>query len=407
MSLVALPRRFPPLVGFLGRRIVWAVAALLAFASIAFFAINLLIPYDYATNYFWQGGTALMFEMREVLGLDRSIWARYFEYMGNLLTGGIGSGLDGRPVIEQVMSALPITLLAFAAAAVIAYLLGDWLGRLVAWRRNKVLAGAASTVGVLLFTSFPPWLAFLLIYFGAGPLLRARTAVGLPTDSSALWVGNVVNEHDVTAAMAAALMVSLVVALIVRSWGKRHDRRLVTWLALPVSLVGVGVAMSLLGVGDLALDLLFRANRSVSVGPGSPIIATLALILIAFGEMMLIARAGVAAEMTEDYVLAAHAKGLPDRVVRDHHVGRNAVLPSLSRFLTGIPYLLTGLIILEREFQLGGISLLFFNAIEEANTPLILGTLLVMGLIGVVARVVLDVLHFTLDPRIRIRGEAA
>jgi ABC-type dipeptide/oligopeptide/nickel transport system permease component len=50
---------------------------------------------------------------------------------------------------------------------------------------------------------------------------------------------------------------------------------------------------------------------------------------------------------------------------------------------------------------------LFFVSIEEANTPLIIGTLLVMGVIGVVARVVLDVLHFSLDPRIRVPGEAA
>jgi peptide/nickel transport system permease protein len=371
-----------------------------------FFAVNLLIPYDYATTYWWQGGTRLMMEMREVLGLDRSIWVRYVEYMGDLLTGGAGVGMDGTPVIGQVLAALPITLLTFGAAGVVAYLLGDWLGRLVAWRRSRMLAGAASTVGVVLFTSFPPWLAFLLIYFGAGPLLRARSVVGLPVDSAPLWTGRLIDENDVTAALAVAVMMGLVVALLIRAWGKRHDRRLVLWLAMPIALSGVGLAMSLLGVGDLALDLLFRANRSLSIGAGSPLIAATALILIAFGETMLISRAGVSAEMTEDYVLVAHAKGLPDRVVRDRHVGRNAVLPTLSRFLTGVPYLLTGLIILEREFQLGGLSSLFFVSIEEANTPLIIGTLLMMGVIGLVARVVLDVLHFTLDPRIRVAGEA-
>ncbi|MEX2623776.1 MAG: ABC transporter permease [Acidimicrobiia bacterium] len=399
--------RVPPVVAFLARRVVWALASLLAFATVVFFAVNLLIPYDYATNYWWQGGTRLMMEMREVLGLGRSIWVRYLEYMSDLLTGGVGVGLDGTPVIDQVMAALPITLLTFGAAGVVAYLLGDWLGRLVAWKRSRVLAGAASTVSVVLFTSFPPWLAFLLIYFGAGPLLRARSVVGLPVDSSPLWTGRLIDESDVIAALAVAVIIGLVVALLLRGWGKRYDRRLVVWLAMPVALIGVGLAMSLLGVGDLALDVLFRADRSLSIGEGSPLIAAIALILIAFGETMLIARAGVSAEMTEDYVLVAHAKGLPDRVVRDHHVGRNAVLPTLSRFLTGVPYLLTGLIILEREFRLGGLSSLFFVSIEEANTPLIIGTLLMMGVIGVAARVVLDLLHFTLDPRIRVPGEAA
>lgn len=392
------------MTGFLARRVGWALVSLVGFASVAFFAVNLLIPYDYATSFWFRGGTPAVLAGREALGLDRPLMNRYWDFLSGLFTGGLGDGFDGRSVIEQVVGALPVTVLTFGAAGVVAYLLGDWMGRLVAWRKNRIAAGATSTVAVVLFTTFPPWLAFLLIYFGTEPLRRARRALNLPADSAVLWSTAVVDEADVTAVMAVAVIVGLIAALRMRAWGRRYDRRFVTWLAFPVALSGVITAVSLLGVGDLALDLLFRADRSASVGAGSPVVAATALVLVALGEMMLISRAGVAAEMNEEYVLMARAKGVPERLVRDRHVGRNVVLPSLSRFLTGIPYLLTGLIILEREFQLSGLSLLFFDAIETANTPLIVGTLLIMGAIGLLARVVLDVLHFRLDPRIRRPG---
>ncbi len=403
----AMSRPFPAeasMTSYLARRLVWAIVSLMALASVAFFAINLLIPYDYATNFWFRGGVPAMLAARVELGLDRPLMARFLDFIAGLLTGGLGEGFDGTPVVEQVVAALPITLLTFGAASVIAYLLGNWIGRIVAWRKNRMAAGATTAAAVVLFTTFPPWLAFLLIYFGTRPLRRARDALNLPADSARLWSNAVVDEADVITVLALGVMVGLIAALGMRAWGRRHDRRLVAWLAFPVALLGVVLAIKLLGVGTLALDLLFRSDRSASVGAGSPVIAALALVLIAFGEVMLITRAGVAAEMTEEYVLVARAKGLPDRMVRDRHVQRNVVLPSLSRFLTGVPYLLTGLIILEREFQLGGLSLLFFEAIETANTPLIIGTLLVVGIIGLIARLTLDIIHFRLDPRIRLPG---
>jgi ABC-type dipeptide/oligopeptide/nickel transport system permease component len=94
--------------------------------------------------------------------------------------------------------------------------------------------------------------------------------------------------------------------------------------------------------------------------------------------------------------------------VRDRHVAPNAIVPALSRFITSVPYLLTGLIIIERELRLGstptaagGIASLFFEAIESGDVPVILGILLMVGAIGMALRIALDVAQMVMDPRIR------
>ncbi|MGH8875669.1 MAG: ABC transporter permease subunit, partial [Acidimicrobiia bacterium] len=104
-----------------------------------------------------------------------------------------------------------------------------------------------------------------------------------------------------------------------------------------------------------------------------------------------------------DYVRTARAKGVADRQVRDRHVARNSMLPALSRLFTGLPYILTGLIIIERELQVGGLSTVLFAAVQEVDVPLIVGLLVTLG-VGLVVRLVLDVLHAALDPRIRVEA---
>jgi ABC-type dipeptide/oligopeptide/nickel transport system permease component len=65
------------------------------------------------------------------------------------------------------------------------------------------------------------------------------------------------------------------------------------------------------------------------------------------------------------------------------------------------------LIIIERELNVGGVASLFFSAIESGNVPIIIGILAVVGVIGLVLRIVLDMIQAVIDPRIRAEGEPA
>lgn len=393
------------MVRFLVRRGGAALLSLLLFVCLAFALIEVFLPYDYAVN-FWTGtGNAPILAAREQLGLDRPAWVRLASYLGTLARGSLGTSFGGAPVAGQIWSVLPFTLLVLAGGGVLAFLLGEWLGRFAAWHRRRLVAGSVTAASVLLATAFPPFLAFLLVRISTPSLRAARTALDFDGGAASLWEGRAVTEGHVIRLAGVGLLLALVTAVIVRGWARRRGWRLAAALALPAALGGLAAGLAGVRVGRQAVEVLFfRSSRFFPIGYGSPVVLLVALVLLAFGEVMFVARTGMAAEMEEDYVATARAKGIPERLIRDRHVARNAVLPVLSRAFTGIPYVLSGLIILETGFDVSGVSGLFFTAVQMVDTPLILGILVVLGLIVLGARLILDVVHVALDPRIRLRG---
>lgn len=392
-----------PFLAWFGRRAGQALLTLLIFATLMFFAVGTLIPYDYATQFRLNGGIETVDSVSQALGLDRPLWARYLDYLGGLLTGSLGTSFSGSPVLSSIVGALPVTLLIFGTGAVVAFLIGSALGRWAAWHRSRTLRSVVTSVSVVLYTAFPPWLVFLLVYFLTDPLLSLRRGLGLPIDSRPLWRDSLASESDVLTIVAIGVMIGLIGGLLVGRWARRREFRLLSMVAVPAALVGVAVAIGALGIGRQALDLLvFRSSVEVSIGAGSPVIATLAFVLLVFGEFVFLFRAGISGEMSEDYVLTARAKGLRERVVRDHHVARNAVLPVLSRSFTGVPYVLTGLVIIEQQLSIDGLSSLLLGAVRVVDVPVILGTLVFVGFITLCLRLGLDVVHARIDPRIRL-----
>lgn len=376
---------------FVVRRVLWSLVTLVLMATIAFFAVNLLLPYDYAVAV-GQRPRATE-EIRQQLGLDRPLFVRWLDYLWHLVRGDLGASFGGERVSALVWGVLPTTVAIFAVGGIVAYLLGEWLGRLVAWSRNRFFTAASSTVSVLLFTAFPPWLVFLLVYFGTDRLLQLRSLFGLdPKPYEPLPAG------PQLAWLAGGLLVALAAGVLLRNRARRHGSRVLGAAALPLCMGAFLAALLVSGAWSEATDRLLWP---------SAVVATAALVLIAFGENLLVMRVGVAVEMTEDYTFTARAKGVPGHLIRDRHVAPNAVLPAFSRLITSVPYLIAGLIIIEREVKLRGVASLFFEAIEVAEVPVILGVLVVVGLIGAVLRIGLDVVQALVDPRIRIRGEPA
>ncbi|MCP4248917.1 MAG: ABC transporter permease subunit, partial [bacterium] len=102
------------------------------------------------------------------------------------------------------------------------------------------------------------------------------------------------------------------------------------------------------------------------------------------------------------------ANGLSERAIRDRHSARTALLPVLSRLVVSVPYFLTGLVILEFMFEVqGGLGNLIFRAINLQDTPLIVGSMLIVGVMTLVLRLFLEVAIAALDPRVRLpTGEA-
>lgn len=401
---------------FIARRALWGVVTLVGFLTLTFFAVNLLFPFDFVS-----ATRQLGVPPAQVEELSRPLLDRYLSFFAGLARGDLGTSYGGGSVASILLGqALPVTLLVFVLGSIVAYLFGSWLGRAVAWSRSRLASSATTTAGVLAYTAFPPWLVFVLVYVLTEPLHSARDLTGLPIDSLHVWNDSRWQPNEVMVRMALGLLLALLLALAARTALRRLGfRRWSTLLSLPLPLGAVVASWYYLGYGDEAVDLLFRGSPAAWVGRGSPALMLLAFVVLAFGEIAFVTRTSMAAEAPEQYVTIARAKGLAEHDVREKHVAPNALLPTLSRFFVAIPYVLTGLVILEHEFavrtptaggvvehfSIQGVSSVLFTAVTQLDVPVILGTLVVLGVILLVARLGLEVLHAQLDPRIRVRGE--
>lgn len=106
-------------------------------------------------------------------------------------------------------------------------------------------------------------------------------------------------------------------------------------------------------------------------------------------------------ELSKQYVLTARAKGLTERRVLYGHVFRNAMLVVIA----GLPAALVGIFLasnflIEIIFNLDGLGLLGFEAIQQRDYPVIFGTLFLFTLVGLLLQLVSDVLYQWIDPRI-------
>ncbi len=406
LEVAAEPRRsrLPWFVSFLGRRLVWALVTLFLFLTAAFFFIQVWVPYTWANQFRGPGAFGAYEAAMEAAGLNRPLVERYATFIGGLAQGDLGTSFNGQPVLDIIGQSLPVTLTVFIAGTVIGWVVGELLGRIGTWSPQRFRSGALSVLGVLSATIFPPFLVFVLVRWFRGPLLEAREAMGLPTDSLELWRGAVIGEPgalspgDVRWLIALGLTAALGVALLVRAHGRRHQLPWVEGLALPITLVAVGVGIWLAGLGPHALDLLYRSEVSASTGRGTPALALMGVVLLSFGQVMLVMHAGMEAERNEDYVLTGRAKGLTERAVRDKHVARNVMAPVLAGSFLTFPTVLAGMIIVEYELEMQGLSSVLFGAIEFQDIPLIMGVMVVLGLHGVGFRQVTVVSIAVLDP---------
>ncbi len=107
-------------------------------------------------------------------------------------------------------------------------------------------------------------------------------------------------------------------------------------------------------------------------------------------------------EIRKQYVLVARAKGLSERSVLYKHVFRNALIP----LVTGLPAafvaaFFAGSLLIETLFSLDGLGLLSYESIVRRDYPVVLGSLFVFTLIGLVVKLVADLLYVVVDPRVQ------
>ena len=106
------------------------------------------------------------------------------------------------------------------------------------------------------------------------------------------------------------------------------------------------------------------------------------------------------------YVLAARAKGLPERLVLRRHALRNALLPTITVLAIDVGILIGGIVVVETVFAYPGLGRLLVFAIEHRDLPLLQAGMLVVTTVYALANLTADLLYAWVDPRIR-HGRAA
>ncbi len=321
---------------FVVRRLAQAVLVMLTVALVSFALFQFVG--DPVTNLLGQDATPQQREqLRHDLGLDRSVAAQFFGFVGNAAQGDFGISLrQGRQVSALIAERLPATLELSLVAAVLALALGIPLGVYAALRRGH-------------------WDAQLL------------------------------------------MGVSLI------------------GVSLPTFLIGIG----LIGVFSVALNWLpsFARGEVVQLGVWSTGLLTadgwrhliLPAVTLAVFQLTLIMRL-VRAEMIDvlraDYIRFARARGLTNRAIHFRHALKNTLVPVIT--ITGLQLgsLIAFAIITETVFQWPGMGLLFIQAVQFADIPVMAAYLCLIALIFVVINLAVDLLYFAVDPRLRIERAA-
>jgi peptide/nickel transport system permease protein len=105
--------------------------------------------------------------------------------------------------------------------------------------------------------------------------------------------------------------------------------------------------------------------------------------------------------MGQDYIRTARSKGLPRRMVIYGHALKNASLPIATIVGLDLPFLLGGAVVTERIFAWPGMGRLFLDHVGRADTPVVMGILMLVAVAVIVFQIVTDVVYAWLDPRIR------
>jgi peptide/nickel transport system permease protein len=191
-------------------------------------------------------------------------------------------------------------------------------------------------------------------------------------------------------------------------------------VVMTVSLLGVSLPTFLIGILLILIFAVllgwlpsFGRGETVAIGTWTTGLLTvdglkhllLPSLTLSIFQLALILRL-VRAEMLEvlraDYIKFARARGLPDRIVHFGHALKNTLVPVIT--ITGLQLggLIAFAIVTETVFQWPGMGLLFIQAVQFADIPVMAAYLCLIALIFVVINLAVDLLYFAVDPRLRI-----
>jgi peptide/nickel transport system permease protein len=218
-------------------------------------------------------------------------------------------------------------------------------------------------------------------------------------------------------ALLLGIPMGVYTALNRRSW--------VSTLLLTVSLVGISLPVFLIGIllififavtlgvlpsfgrGDVVRVGFWTTGLLTSSGLRAIILPAITLGLFQLTLIMRLVRAEMLEVLRTDYIKFARARGLTDRAIHFGHALKNTLVPVIT--ITGLQLgaIIAFAIITETVFQWPGMGLLFIQAVNFADIPVMAAYMCLIALFFVVINLVVDLLYYAVDPRLRFERSTA
>ncbi len=219
---------------------------------------------------------------------------------------------------------------------------------------------------------------------------------------------------------AVAALLAVVVGVPLGVYTALHRDSVLAHVVLAVSLIGVSLPTFLIGIllilvfavqlnwlpsfgrGDTVALGWWTTGLLTSSGRRALILPAITLSLFQMTLIMRLVRAEMLDVLRTDYIRFARARGLSQRAIYFRHALRNTLVPVIT--ITGLQLgaIIAFAIITETVFQWPGMGLLFIQAVNFADVPVMAAYLCFIALVFVAINLVVDLLYYAVDPRLRV-----
>lgn len=354
------------------RRLVSAIPVLLGILVVVFF-LSRLIPGDPCKAMLGEKASLETCERFAVAnGLDKPLPVQFVVFVGKILQGDLGESIRfSRPVTLILAERLPTTIELALAALLIAVIVGIPLGIISALRHNSP-TDVATMVGANIGVSMPVfWLGLMLAYLFA--IVFKDTALALPPSGR------------ITPGLSATPFYE------VYGLGVTEGT---PWFLILEFIANLYIFNSIITAN---WEVLIDVSRHL-------ILPAVALATIPLAIIARMTRSSLLDVLGREYVKAARAKGLRERLVVLRHAMRNAFLPIVTIIGLSLGLLLNGAVLTETVFGLAGVGRILFEAITARDFPIIQAFTLVIAINYVLLNLVVDLSYSRLDPRVRLES---
>jgi peptide/nickel transport system permease protein len=328
-------------------RIVMTLPMVFILGSLVFLIMR-VIPGDPVRSQLGPKGTPeMILNIRRQLGLDDPLIVQYGRYLGQMFTLRFGNSLIGghRPIIDEMSERFPSTLELVIPASTLALLIGIYGGTLAASRRKRPVDYG--------------WRIYAVVIYS------------LPI----FWLG---------------LMLQLLFGV------KLH--------ILPIS----GRIDSIIGTTFVhhtniyTIDALISGNWSALASVLQHLVLpTITLGLILSGVFVRLTRVNVIETLQADYISAARARGILERVLVYGHALKNAMIPVITLIGLQVAILLAGAVLTETVFSWPGMGSYLVERISARDYTAVQSVITVFALLVALISLAVDVIYSLVDPRVR------